>query len=58
MIQLDRPISPDCMRTQLGDYGKAFGFDPSIVGQLYTPTSAAPTPSPAVSRPQYTNGAN
>lgn len=35
-------IHPDCLATQLGLYGKAYGFDPMTVGQLYPP----PPPTP------------
>ena len=35
-------INPECLSRQLGSYGKAYGFDPTIVGQLYP---SAPAPS-------------
>ena len=36
-------INPDCLAAQLGLYGKAYGFDPQAIGQLYPspPTPAA-----------------
>ena len=36
------PINPDCLQSQLAHFGKAYGFDPSILSQLY--------PSPTLSR--------
>ena len=29
------PVSAECLQTQLRLYGKGYGFDPTIVGQLY-----------------------
>ena len=29
------PVRADCLRNKLGSYGKAYGFDPTIVEQLY-----------------------
>ena len=39
------PVRAECLRSQLALFGKAYGFDPAIVGQLYaspaTPNASA-----------------